>query len=102
MPSADQTTSTSARRPISAAILSGIFPGLGQLYNHERLKGLLFGVAGVLTGFGPRSPLETDIDLGDPATGLRNVLINSVPFLAVALWSVIDAYRVAKRAAPPG
>jgi hypothetical protein len=38
-----------------------------------------------------------DIDLDDPAAGLQKVLLATLPFLVVALWSVIDAYRVAKR-----
>lgn len=76
-----------------AVALSGLFPGLGQLYRRQRLKALLFGVAGVLTAFGPFSPADIDIDLNDPAAGLRGVLLASLPFLGVALWSVIDAYR---------
>jgi hypothetical protein len=88
---------TVRRRPLLAAFLSGLFPGLGQLYNRERRKAALFAIAGVLTGFGPWSPADVDIDLGDPAAALRSLLLASLPFLAVALWSVIDAYRVAKR-----
>jgi hypothetical protein len=85
------------RRPVVAVVLSGIFPGLGQLYNRERLKALLFGVGGVVTAFGPFSPVDVEIDLRDPATGLRTALLASLPFLAIALWSVVDAYRAARR-----
>ena len=85
------------RRPLVAAFLSGLFPGLGQLYNRERLKALLFFAGGVLTAFGPLNPLDVDIDLSDPAPGLRKVLLASLPFLAIATWSVIDAYRTAQR-----
>jgi hypothetical protein len=89
---------TTRRRAIVAVVLSGLFPGLGQLYNREKLKALLFFGAGVLTGFGPLSPLDIDIDLNDPVAGLRRVLLGSLPFLAIAVWSVVDAYRTAKRA----
>jgi hypothetical protein len=89
------------KRPLLAAFLSGIFPGLGQLYNHQPLKGALFGVAAVVTGFGPLSPLDTNLDLGDPAGALRALLWASLPFMAVATWSVIDAYRAAKTTARP-
>jgi len=82
-------------------MLSGIFPGLGQLYNRERWKALLFFVGGALTAFGPLSPLDVDIDLDDPFAGLRSLLRASLPFLLVALWSVIDAYRAARRSAAP-
>jgi hypothetical protein len=85
------------RRPLLAAFLSGLFPGLGQLYNGERLKALLFVVGGVVTYFA-FAPLDVEIDLDDPAAGMQKVLLASVPFLLVALWSVVDAYRAARRA----
>ena len=90
--------SPTRRRPILAAFLSGIFPGFGQLYNRERLKALLFFACGAVTAFGPFNPLDVDIDLDDPAAGLRKVLLASLPFLLIATWSVIDAYRTARRA----
>lgn len=76
-----------------ALFLSGLFPGLGQLYNGDFLRALLFFVAGYVSGFGPLSPLTIDIDIDDPAAGLRNVLLASLPFLLIALWSAIDAWR---------
>lgn len=97
----DPTTTPRPRRGRSrvlAMTLSGLFPGLGQLYNREPWRALAFFAAGVLTGFGPWNPLDIDIDIDDPVRGLRNVLLASLPFMAVALWSVIDAYR---RADPP-
>lgn len=84
-----------------AAFLSGIFPGFGQLYNGERLKAALFFTGGALTAFGPFNPLEADLDLGDPSGALETLLLTSLPFLLVALWSVVDAYRVARVAAAP-
>lgn len=80
-----------------AAFLSSLFPGLGQLYNRQRGKAVLFIVGAILTAYGPLSPLDVDIDLSDPSAGLRRVLLATVPFLVVALWSVIDAYRNAAR-----
>ena len=98
MPSGTETGATAKRRsPFVAVVLSGLFPGLGQLYNRQRLKALLFLVGAALTGFGPVSPLNVDIDLDDPVAGLRKALLWSVPFLAIALWSVVDAYRTARR-----
>lgn len=85
------------RRPLLAVMLSGLFPGLGQLYNHERLKAALFLIGGVLTGFGPFSALDVDISPDDLAGGLLAILRASLPFLVLAMWSVIDAYRVARR-----
>jgi uncharacterized protein DUF5683 len=85
------------RSPTIAVLFSSIFPGLGQLYNRELRKAGLFAVGAILTAFGPLSPLDMDIDLADPSAGLRNVLLASLPFLVIAVWSVVDAYRVAKR-----
>jgi hypothetical protein len=85
------------RSPTIAVVLSGAFPGLGQLYNHEKMKALLFAAGAAVTGFGPFSPMDVDIDPGDPMVGMRKVLLTSLPFMAIALWSVIDAYRTAKR-----
>ncbi len=97
MPAAEPSAPPPRRSPTLAVILSGLFPGLGQLYNRERLKALLFFVGAVLTGIWPLSPLSMDIDMDDPIAGLRAVMLWSVPFLAIALWSVIDAYRTAKQ-----
>jgi hypothetical protein len=84
------------RSPLLAAVLSGLFPGLGQLYNRERLKALLFVIGGVVTAV-PFSLVDVDINLDNPAAVMRMVLLASLPFLIVALWSVIDAYRTARR-----
>ena len=85
------------RSSVVAVLLSGLFPGLGQLYNREWMKAALFLVGAMLTGFGPLSPLAVNIDLDAPAAGLRRAVLLSIPFLAIALWSVIDAYRSAQR-----
>lgn len=85
------------RSPLLAMALSGLFPGLGQLYNGETRKAVLFLVGGGLTAFGPVSPLDVDIDPSAPLPGLRMVMLVSLAFLALSLWSVVDAYRVARR-----
>jgi hypothetical protein len=41
-----------ARRFWIAFILSGVFPGLGQLYNGDVIKGLAFGIAYMTASFG--------------------------------------------------
>jgi len=98
MPTGNEPGALTPRRsPLLAVVLSGLFPGLGQLYNRERFKALLFLIGGVVTAVGPLSPLDVNIDLDNPAAGMRNVLLASLPFMIVALWSVIDAYRTARR-----
>jgi len=90
-------TETPRRSAMLAVFLSGLFPGLGQLYNRRRAKAAAFALAAILTGFGPWSPLDVDIDLSNPQAGLSHALLASVPFLVVALWSLGDAYRDARR-----
>ncbi len=89
---------TSIRRRILIAVaLSGLFPGLGQLYNRERAKGILLLVLGVVTGFAPLGGVDISVDPEHAAAGLMNVVLMSLPFLALAVWSVLDAYRVARK-----
>lgn len=77
--------------------LSGLFPGLGQLYNGERRKAALFFAAAALTAFGPFHFVDIEFDEADPVAALTTVLLDSLPFLAIAVWSVVDAYRSARR-----
>ena len=67
------------RNPIIAAVLSLIVAGLGQIYNGQILKGVLFIVAQIING------------------ALLYVAIGFVTMPLVGLWAVIDAYLVAKR-----
>ena len=67
------------RNPIIAAILSLIVAGLGQIYNGQILKGVLFIVAQIING------------------ALLYVGIGFITMPLVGLWAVIDAYLVAKR-----
>jgi hypothetical protein len=97
MPSHNGTVAPTTRRsPVVAVILSGLFPGLGQLYNRQRVKALLFFGGGVLSAL-PSSLVDVDIDLDNPVAGMWKLFFIALPFLAVALWSVIDAYRAAQR-----
>ncbi len=67
------------RNPIIAAVLSLIVAGLGQIYNGQILKGVLFIVAQIING------------------ALLYVVIGFITMPLVGLWAVIDAYLVAKR-----
>ena len=67
------------RNPIIAAVLSLIIAGLGQIYNGQILKGVLFIVAQIINGL------------------LLYVVIGFITMPLVGLWAVIDAYLVAKR-----
>ncbi len=67
------------RNPIIAAVLSLIVAGLGQIYNGQILKGVLFIVAQIINGL------------------LLYVVIGFITMPLVGLWAMIDAYLVAKR-----
>jgi TM2 domain-containing membrane protein YozV len=67
------------RSPILAAILSLIVAGLGQIYNGQIGKGVIFIVIHRLNG------------------ALTAVLIGWLLLPIVGLWAMIDAYMTAKR-----
>lgn len=67
------------RSPLLAAVLSLIFSGLGQIYNGEIAKGVVFIVVQLINA------------------ALTTVLIGFVLMPIVGLWAMIDAYLVAKR-----
>ena len=81
------------RSRLVAVLLSGLFPGLGQWYNGENRKALLFVVGGLLTAFGPFSGLDVEIDPDAPAAGVAKLILATLPFLLLAFWSILDAYR---------
>jgi len=76
-----------------ALILSGFFPGLGQFYNHEPVKGAIGLVAGVvLTWLAGRAAPSDPLALDRPGFAL---VAWACALLAVWLWSMIDAWRAA-------
>ncbi len=67
------------RNPVRAAILSLIVAGLGQIYNGQIGKGVIFIVIQLING------------------ALTAVLIGWILLPIVGLWAMIDAYMTAKR-----
>ena len=91
-------TETSAlRRRVIALILSGVFPGLGQFYTRQRINGAAFLVAGVVLSWFLDRAVPADLRaLARPGFNPGTNLIASLcVLLALWLWSVIDAWRVA-------
>src|SRR5215208_5881728 len=66
------------RNPILAAILSLIVAGLGQIYNGQIGKGVIFIVIQLVNG------------------ALTGVLIGWILLPIVGIWAMIDAYMTAK------
>jgi hypothetical protein len=88
-------TGRAVRKKAAALILSGIFPGLGQLYNRELLKATLFvtpsvGLSWLVTRAVSVDPLGF-IERGPSPAVILAVLV----LLAIWLWSVVDAWRSA-------
>lgn len=67
------------RSPILAAVLSIIVAGLGQIYNGQVGKGVVFIILQLING------------------ALTAVLIGWILMPVVGLWATVDAYLVAKR-----
>lgn len=92
------------KNPAIAGVLSGVMPGLGQFYCRQWRKGAAFlvGAIAVDASFGVSSGmLELLQSSGASASpdALRKLLLGSLLFLAVAVWSVIDAVRTARKPA---
>ncbi len=89
-------TEQSARRQrVIAFILSGVFPGLGQLDTRQCRKGAVFLAAGVvLSVFLGQAVPTAPLTLIQPKADL---IVPLCVLLIVWLWSIIDAWRVAGR-----
>jgi hypothetical protein len=80
-------------------------PGLGQFYCRQWGKGAGFllgalvvdGSLGVSAGF---MTLLQGLAAGAPAPDSLSILIRSLPLLALAVWSIMDAVRTAKHVPP--
>ncbi|MBI3812247.1 MAG: hypothetical protein HY283_08600 [Nitrospirae bacterium] len=88
------------RNPRVAAILSAVFPGLGQFYNRHWFKGIGFfiGSGMVFERMSERLSVEA-LMAGDPS-GVEKVLGPSLILLGLFVWSMLDAYRSAKTSPP--
>lgn len=85
-----------------AALLSAVFPGLGQFYNRQVFKGVGFVTGALilvtlLLTLADLQALQVAALSGAPPENLGRLFLTTVLLLAVALWSVVDAARVAKR-----
>jgi arabinogalactan oligomer / maltooligosaccharide transport system permease protein len=76
-----------------ALILSGVFPGLGQLYNRDWLRGAAFLIAGVLLSWLVTRALPRDLEVLASAPLPAIALGALALLLAVWIWSVVDAWR---------
>ena len=90
------TERAARRRKTIALILSGVFPGLGQFYNRQPFKAVVFLGAGVILSWLLGRVTPTDVRaLAEPGA---TPIIFLCALLTTSVWSVIDAWRVAGRA----
>ena len=75
---APRPTTNPPKSPGVAAVLSFLWPGLGQIYNGEGTKAALFIIAQIVNFF------------------LTFVLIGFITGFAVWIWSMVDAYKGAE------
>jgi hypothetical protein len=90
------------RRQGVATLLSALVPGLGQLYNREWAKAAGFFVTLLILDASLGVSADTlkflqSVAAGIPPSGGGTLLLRMVPVLGVALWSVMDAARTAKK-----
>jgi hypothetical protein len=88
-----------SRKATVALMLSAIFPGLGQFYNHDYAKGAVFLACGVVLGWVSSEmlpPLDSVI-AGQVPEGLGPLLTITILFLVCYAYSMVDAYRSANR-----
>ncbi len=83
-----------SRRKVVALILSGIFPGLGQFYNRQPVKGAAFVVAGIALSWLAGRAVPTDLSAPQPLG--TDLIVVVCLLLAVWLWSLVDAWRLAE------
>jgi hypothetical protein len=98
---------SSTKNPVVAGFLSGVVPGLGQFYCRRWRKGLAFligatvldGILGVSAGF---IDLFTAILSGGPPQDPLVVTLKSLPLVAIAGWSVVDAVKTTREGSAAG
>jgi hypothetical protein len=89
------TEQSTRRQQAIALILSGVFPGLGQFYNHQVRKGVVFLGAGIVLSWLLARAVPTDsLLLIQPEARL---IVPLCVLLVVWLWAIIDAWRGAGR-----
>lgn len=82
---------TKKRKPLLAALLSAITPGLGQLYNGQALKGALFFVSMLIV-----NPVVMRLSVHSERNFLSFVVICVVLYFAIYAAAIVHAYKVAR------
>jgi len=92
------------KNPILALVLSGLLPGLGQLYNNQIPKGLLFFGLNILLSYVSYAPFvsflnswSSFLDSPPQMSQLLKLLIYSLVATVILIAAMIDAKMSADR-----
>jgi hypothetical protein len=88
------------RNPRVAAILSAVFPGLGQFYNRHWFKGIGFFISSGMVFERVSERLSVEALMAGDLSGVEKILGPSLILLGLFVWSMVDAYRSAKTSPP--
>jgi TM2 domain-containing membrane protein YozV len=88
------------KSPTIALILSAIFPGLGQIYVKQILKGVILIVLNLIINYLLINPLEAIMESGGSMADMSTLYIvlgYTVAGLILWIYAIIDAKRTAER-----
>lgn len=92
------------KNPILALVLSGLLPGLGQLYNNQIPKGLLFFALNIVLSYLSYGPFvsflnswSSFLDSPPEMSQILKLLIYSVAATVILIAAMIDAKMSADR-----
>ncbi len=86
------------KRPLLALVLSGILPGLGQIYNGENQKGLILVVLNFVINYLLQDPMQRFMEKGFTLDRPTLVVFMGYTVAGLILWlyAMIDAKRTAE------
>src|SRR5574341_1123024 len=88
------------KNPKLALILSALFPGLGQIYNNQVLKGIALIALNTVVNFLLIKPLEGLISsIGSKPDNSTLFIVTAYTVIGLILWvyAIIDAKKTAER-----
>jgi hypothetical protein len=98
------TDNRKRKNPILALVLSGLLPGLGQIYNNQIPKGILFFALNILLSYLSYEPFayflkswNTFQDAPPDMSQLTRLLICSSAATVILVAAMIDAKKSADR-----
>lgn len=86
---------SASRQQVIALVLAGIFPGLGQFYNRQPVKGAVFFAVGAIASWLLGRAMPTDLLALEPLAPA--LIVPLVILLVIWIWSAIDAWVAGRR-----